>query len=87
MAALTSGLLTTVRTGITIVSYFGNVTASLFALKNLENLCLGDTKQYRQTVSLYCVVHGLVLSLQTNSQSECDNSFSTYEMSIYKYAQ
>ena len=32
MAAVTSGLLTIVNTGITIVSYFGNVTASLFAL-------------------------------------------------------
>ena len=32
MAAVTSGLLTIVKTGITIVSYFGNVTASLFAL-------------------------------------------------------
>ena len=32
MAAVSSGLLTLVKTGITIVSYFGNVTASLFAL-------------------------------------------------------
>ena len=32
MAAVTSGLLTIVKTGITIVSYFGNVTACLFAL-------------------------------------------------------
>ena len=32
MAAVTSGLLSIVKTGITIVSYFGNVTASLFAL-------------------------------------------------------
>ena len=32
MAAVSSGLLTIVKTGITIVSYFGNVTASLFAL-------------------------------------------------------
>jgi len=32
MAAVTSGLLTIVKTGITTVSYFGNVTASLFAL-------------------------------------------------------
>ena len=31
-AAVTSGLLTIVKTGITIVIYFGNVTASLFAL-------------------------------------------------------
>ena len=29
---VTSGLQTMVKTGITIVSYFGNVTASLFAL-------------------------------------------------------
>ena len=28
LAAVTSGLLTIVKTGITIVSYFGNVTAS-----------------------------------------------------------
>ena len=32
LAAVTSGLLTIVKTGITTVSYFGNVTASLFAL-------------------------------------------------------
>ena len=32
MAAAISGLLTTVKTGITIVRYFGNVTASLFAV-------------------------------------------------------
>ena len=32
MAAVTSGLLTIVKTGITIVSYYGEVTASLFAL-------------------------------------------------------
>ena len=32
LAAVTSGLLTIVKTGITIVSYFANVTASLFAL-------------------------------------------------------
>ena len=32
LAAVTSGLLTIVQTGITIVSYFGNVTATLFAL-------------------------------------------------------
>ena len=32
MAAVTSGLQTIVKTGITIVSYFGNMTASLFAL-------------------------------------------------------
>ena len=31
-AAVTSGLLTIVKMGITIVSYFGNVTASLIAL-------------------------------------------------------
>ena len=32
VAAVTSGLLTIVKTGRTIVSYFGNVTASLLAL-------------------------------------------------------
>ena len=32
MAVVRSGLLTMVKTGITIVSYFGNVTAFLFAL-------------------------------------------------------
>ena len=32
LAAVTSGLLTIVKTGLTFVSYFGNVTASLFAL-------------------------------------------------------
>ena len=37
MAAVTSGLLTIVKTGITIVSYFGNVTVSLFALTIVRN--------------------------------------------------
>ena len=32
MALVTPGLLTIVQTGITIVSYFSNVTAFLFAL-------------------------------------------------------
>ena len=32
MPLVTPGLLTIVETGITIVSYFGNVTASLFTL-------------------------------------------------------
>ena len=32
MATAISGLLTIVKTGITIVRYFGNVTASLFAV-------------------------------------------------------
>ena len=32
MAAVIFGLLTIVKVGITIVSYFGNVTASLFVL-------------------------------------------------------
>ena len=32
VAAVTSGLLTMVKTGITIVTYFGNVTAFLFVL-------------------------------------------------------
>ena len=32
MAVVTSGLLTIVKTGITIVSYVGNVTVCLFAL-------------------------------------------------------
>ena len=48
MAAVTSGLLTIVKTGITIVSYFGNVTASLFALTIVRHL--GDPKQYRLTI-------------------------------------
>ena len=36
VAAVTSGLLTIVKTGITIVSYFGDVTASLFALTTVR---------------------------------------------------
>ena len=36
MAAVISGLLTIVKTGITIVRYFGNVTASLFALTTVR---------------------------------------------------
>ena len=47
MAAVTSGLLTIVKTGITIVSC-SVMTASLFALT--ENLRLGDPKQYRLTI-------------------------------------
>ena len=35
MAAVTSGLLTIVKTGITIVSYFGNVTASVAAARKI----------------------------------------------------
>ena len=50
LAAVISGLLTIVKTGITIVSYFGNVTASLFALTIVRNLRLGDPKQYRLTI-------------------------------------
>ena len=50
MAAVTSGLLTIVETGITIVSYFGNVTFSLFALTIVRKLRLGDPKQYRPTI-------------------------------------
>ena len=54
LAAVTSGLLTIVKTGITIVGYFGNVTASLFALTIVrENLRLGDPKQYRLTIVRY----------------------------------
>ena len=34
VAAVTSGLLIIVKTGITIASYFGNVTASMLALTN-----------------------------------------------------
>ena len=37
MAAVTSGLLTIVKTGITIVSYFGKVTASPLALTIVTN--------------------------------------------------
>ena len=53
MAAVTSGLLTIVKIGITIVSYFGNVTASLFALTIVRNLRLGDPKQYRLTIVIH----------------------------------
>ena len=42
--------LTMVKTGITIVSYFGNLTASLFALTIVRNLRLGDPKQYRLNI-------------------------------------
>ena len=52
LAAVTSGQLTIVKTGITTVSYnFGNVTI-VFVHSNyfLENLRLGDPKQYRLTI-------------------------------------
>ena len=44
MAAVTSGLLTIVKMGINIVSYFSNVIAFLFTLNysQLENSHLGD---------------------------------------------
>ena len=77
LATVTSGLRAIVKTGITIVSYFGNVTASRFALTIV-----------RKFTPLYpSEVHELVLSLQTNNQSECDNSFCTCDMSKYKYAE
>ena len=38
MAAVIPRLLTIVKMGITIVSYFGNVTASLFVLTIVQNL-------------------------------------------------
>ena len=85
LAAVTSGQLTIVKTGITTVSYFGNVTTvSVRSNYFLENLCLGDPKQYRLTiVMLYpSMVRGLVLSLQTNNKSECDTSFPKCEVSI-----
>ena len=50
LAAVTSGLLTIVKTGITIVSYFGNVTASLLALTIVRKLRLDDPKRYRLTL-------------------------------------
>ena len=40
LAAVTSGLLTIVKTGLTIVSYFGDVTASLFALTIIRKFTL-----------------------------------------------
>ena len=53
MAVVTSGLLTMVKTGITIVSYFGNVTAFLFALTIVRKLRRGDPKQYRLRTCLH----------------------------------
>ena len=90
VAAVTPGLLTIaiVKTGITIVSYFGNVTASVFALTIVRKFTPRRSKTI-QTNNSYIYpsrVGGLVLSLQTNNQSECDTSFRTCEMSIYKYA-
>ena len=51
LAAVTSGQLTIVKTGITTVSYFSNVTTVSFHSNYfLENLRLGDPKQYRLTI-------------------------------------
>ena len=51
LAAATSGQLTIVKTGITTVSYFGNVTTvSVRSNYFLENVRLGDPKQYRLTI-------------------------------------
>ena len=51
LAAVTSGQLTIVKTGITTVSYFSNVTTvSVPSNYFLENLHLGDPKQYRLTI-------------------------------------
>ena len=51
MAAVTSGLLTIVKTGITIVSYFGNVTASLFVLTIVRKVTPRGSKTI-QTIKL-----------------------------------
>ena len=54
LAAVTSGQLTVVKMGITTVSYFGNVTTvSVRSNYFLENVCLGDPKQYRLTIVSY----------------------------------
>ena len=51
LAAVTSGQLTIVETGITTVSYFSNVTTvSVHSNYFLENFRLGDPKQYRLTI-------------------------------------
>ena len=51
LAAATSGQLTIVKTGITTVSYFVNVTTvSVRSNYFLENLRLGNPKQYRLTI-------------------------------------
>ena len=51
MAAVTSGLLTIVKTGITIVSYFGNVTASVFALTIVRKLTSRSPKSIQTNYS------------------------------------
>ena len=51
MAAVTSGLLTIVKTGITIVSYFSNVTASLFALTIVRKFPPRSSKTIRTIYS------------------------------------
>ena len=47
MAVVTSTLLTIVRTEITLVSYFSNVTSFLISLTIVRNLCLHDPIQWK----------------------------------------
>ena len=70
LAAVTSGLLTIVKTGLTFVSYFGNVTASLFALTIIRTFTPRWSKTIQTNYSYIYPsgVRGLVLSLQTNNQ-------------------
>ena len=51
LAAVTSGLLTIVKTGITIVSCFGNVTASLFALTIVRKIKARGSKTIQTNYS------------------------------------
>ena len=76
MGVVTSELLTLAKTGMTIVSYFGKVTASLFALTIVWKFTPRWSKTSR--------VRGLVMSLQTTDQNvssvashiACDRSVS-----------
>ncbi len=84
MAAVTSRLITIVKTALPKVSYFGNVTASLFTLAIVRKFTPRRSKTIQTNYSLYPIkVNGLVLSLQTKNQTECDNCFRTCEMNIY----
>ena len=56
--------------------------------KRVTSPTWGPLPPCKQTLTIVIPKQGswVVLSLQTNNQSECDTSFRTCEMSIYKYA-
>ena len=63
MALVTPGLLTIVQTGITIVSYFSNVTAFLFALTTVIKFTSWWSKAIETTVAIVIPKQGSWVNL------------------------